>query len=339
MRKNILFHVVKVVNQAYCLTLSTDFVHPKLYYSTKAYDKNPQYLQDFSGNQLWVQSPKRDRRIYFCVQSDNFSPQWAASTHVEIDSIPNFRDMGGYETQNGKTVKWGQFFRSGTLTPLEGDEKEVLESLNLKHILDYRSEGERNQSPDNLPSTAQYYPVPAMKESSNIAKLAATDFKTIMGAIKTKEDGQKAIDLFLDLYSQLPFENPAYQTLFEAMDDVEENPILQHCSAGKDRTGVGCALVLLALGVDEETVMEDYLLSNVFRNTFFEIHKMEKLVGASFSEEALHVATFLSQVSKELLSASFIKIKEHYTTFDHFFLKEYGISQEKLVQWQQKYTL
>ena len=338
MQKNLCLHVTKVVNNSYCISTCDDVINPKLYYSSSPYDQNPQFLQSFSGNQMWVKSPNPDKRIYFCLVSDNLPPQWGASTHVEIDTIANFRDMGGYKTKEGKTVKWGHFFRSGTLLPLNSQEKNVFESLNLKHVLDYRSIEERNEAPDSLPKGANYYPVPAMQAKSNIAKLAATDFATRMATIQTEEHGKKAIALFTELYIHLPFGNPAYEALFKAMDDPKDSPLIQHCSAGKDRTGVGCALVLLALGVDEETIMEDYLLSNIFRNSSSDVEMMKSFSSAQFSKEAVKVALFLSGVSRELLSTTFTEIKSRYSSYEEFFLKEYGISEEKLAYWQNRYT-
>lgn len=340
MKKSTLFTVTMAPNKAYCLTISENLKNPKLFYATKPYSNEKVFLDSFSGSQMWIKSPDSTRRIYFAVESENHAPLWAASTQVEIDTIKNFRDMGGYKTLQGNVVKWGSFYRSGTLKPLKKEEKEIYEGLNISHIFDYRTTGEMEAAPDSLPKSATYYPIPAISTKNNIAKFAATDIGSMMAAIQTKEHADQAMDLFADLYRQLPFQNPAYAALFKAMDDAKEDEsFLQHCSAGKDRTGVGCALTLLALGVDEQTVMEDYLLSGIFRFIPAEVNSMKKYADVQLSSHAMEVAILLSGVAKELLAATFETIKKEYPSYEEFFLKEYGITFETLNSWREKFTI
>lgn len=340
MKKNTLFTVVKIQNQSYCLTLAPSIISPKLYYTTTPYRGEKTFLGAFHGHQMWLKSPNRARRIYFVVISDNHPPLWAASTQVEIDSLQNFRDMGGYLTQEGKTVKWGAFYRSGALLPLTGDESDLYEAINIKHVLDYRSLAEAGALPDHLPKSATYYPVPAMAEKGNIAQLASTSLADMMGAIQEQSHADEAMALFSSLYQQLPFGNPAYKALFAAMDDQSEsNALLQHCSAGKDRTGVGSALVLLALGVDEQSVMEDYLLSNIFRDLTNEAKSIEKMSDVPLSTHALQVATYLSGVAESLLNTSLNAIKSKYNSYEEFFMKEYQVDEGRLKAWKQRYTV
>ncbi len=339
MKKSTLLTVTKGPNQSYCLTLNHRLKAPRLYYAPKAYTGQRTALGPFNGTQMWIKSPDPLNRLYFLVESEDHPPLWAGLTGVEIEQIQNFRDMGGYLTQQGTTVKWGTFFRSGTLVPLKGDEKEIYQGMNIDHVFDYRSQGEKALAPDEIPQGTLYHPVPAIDEENNVARLASADIGSMMAAINTKGHADKAKDLFADLYRQLPFKNKAYAALFRAMaQGGQESSFLQHCSAGKDRTGVGCALTLLALGVDEETVMQDYLLSALFRNTPEDVRDMKKYANITLSDHAMEVAALLAGVSKELLNATFDTIKKKYNSYEAFFLAEYGFNQKDLEALRQKYT-
>ncbi|NLB89912.1 MAG: tyrosine-protein phosphatase [Clostridiales bacterium] len=339
MNKNTLLTVHSLFHHSYVLTLGAVFTAPTLYYSDTPYGAKTKIIGNFQGNQMWIESPDPSKRLYFLLESDSHPPTWSGSTQVETSAISNFRDMGGYTTQQGTTVKWGTFFRSGSLHSLSEKEQLLLHGMNINHILDFRAKEEAALAPDFIPENSFYHPVPALHEQSNIARLASSTHLSSTIA-KIQEEGDALISLFYDLYKEIPFHNPAYEEMFALLDTMDENgALLQHCSAGKDRTGVGSALLLLALGVDEQTVMEDYLLSSIFRKS--DVFPFEKygLTADTLPPSAEKLQRFLSGVSKELLLSTFTSIKEKYPSFDSFFLQEYGITPEKRLAWQKKYTL
>lgn len=165
----------------------------------------------------------------------------------------NFRDIGGYQTRHGASVRWGRVYRAGVLSYFTPADEARLTNLGLKAICDLRRAEERQYEPTRWPDLRTR---PLAWEDGNsvptIRALAAT----------RSRDAAGMFDTMVNLYRQLPqWMSGRIAGLFDcvARDDV---PLLVHCAAGKDRTGLAIAVLLLALEVPEDTVLEDYLLTN-----------------------------------------------------------------------------
>ena len=165
----------------------------------------------------------------------------------------NFRELGGYESKDGRHVKKGMFYRCGALADLNDEELAIVKSLGIKTILDLRSDYEVVNLKDPQIKGAKYIHVSAM--------VAEGQVEVDLSPEALKKYGED--DFMAQFYAQLPFMN-AYSRMF---DEIlrKKVPILFHCSAGKDRTGVGAFLILMALGVDKETAVRDYMLTNEYR--------------------------------------------------------------------------
>ena len=166
----------------------------------------------------------------------------------------NFRDMGGYESTGGKTVKWGKVFRSdemGYLTPADLD---YLNNIPLLTVVDFRSRGEIDATPDEVPaSVVNTYELTINPGNhsgiGDISKLSEANGEEFMKEInRAMVSDPEIIDV--------------YKAFFALLQDEKQIPLLFHCTAGKDRTGLGAALFLASLGVDEKIIFDDYLLSN-----------------------------------------------------------------------------
>jgi protein-tyrosine phosphatase len=156
--------------------------------------------------------------------------------------------------------------------------------------------------------------------------------------VNTAKDARDAFQLFKDLYAAMPFKSGAYRQMLLSLDGKDAVPMYQHCSAGKDRTGVGSALLLLALNTPEETVMEDYLLSRDFRREI-NIRRVEKLVAEGISKAAEElVLRMMMSGMEELIGAALSAIRKKYPTYEAFFLGEYGITPKQLNRWRDMHT-
>ena len=125
------------------------------------------------------------------------------------------------------------------------------------------------------------------------------------------------------LYQLLPFNNPAYKKLISLLLNANGKPLVQHCAVGKDRTGVGIALTLFALGVSEEVVMQDYLLTERYLNDYREAilsQNKNKLSPEEFEKQKTIFAA-----KEEFLSAAIDEIKKRYDTIDNWLIKEYQL--------------
>lgn len=167
----------------------------------------------------------------------------------------NFRDMGGYPALDGRTTAWGRLYRSGTMVELSDEDHELLDELKLRLICDLRSTRERSVKPSRLPEK---------REFEIWAREHRTSAADVVEAIQSPEahDGL-GVELMRELYRELPYEqSESYAVLFEriAQGDL---PLVFHCTAGKDRTGVAAALLLDLLGVPREVIVEDYVLTDL----------------------------------------------------------------------------
>ena len=237
----------------------------------------------------------------------------------------NFRDLGGYPTGNGKTVRRWSLFRSGKLTGLTVRDREKLASLSVTAILDYQDRDEARKAPDHAWKGAAVYAAPALSDIMRARGLSA-DVRKLVQSMPQNFDGAK---LMKDLYRELPFHNQAYKSLFDLLsDEKRQGGLVQHCSAGKDRTGVGSALTLLALNVPLDTVYEDYLATNAKLGSFgAEI--LERTGGANLPSETLKKLSPLIEARKEYLEEALNAILQTYGDFDAYFEREYGLTPQK----------
>ncbi|MAE96348.1 MAG: hypothetical protein CL910_16990 [Deltaproteobacteria bacterium] len=167
----------------------------------------------------------------------------------------NFRDLGGYETADGRRVKWRHLYRSGDLSELTDGDVESLAALGIRTVVDLRGEVEaEKKGPDRLPRGAAL---------ASIA-IEPGDLSPILGpAFATGDFSTIPEDLLLQINRQYIRDwRHRLDSLLRLAAEPAGRPLVFHCSHGKDRAGIGAALLLSALGVPWDSVMEDYLLSN-----------------------------------------------------------------------------
>ncbi|MFC2144267.1 tyrosine-protein phosphatase [Acidobacteriota bacterium] len=185
----------------------------------------------------------------------------APDRHVELDGQPNFRDVGGYQTTDGRTVKWGEIYRSGELPRLSDKDVAKLEALDIRTVVSFLTENEiAARGPDRLPGGTVEVALPM--EAGNLGDLTAV----VNDARKTGDFSEVPADINPDIHRRLMVEaQEHYAALLREIADPASRPLVFHCSHGVHRTGTATAILLSALGVPWETVREDYLLSNTYR--------------------------------------------------------------------------
>jgi protein-tyrosine phosphatase len=177
---------------------------------------------------------------------------------LRLEGASNFRDLGGYPGHGGRPVRWRRLFRSDHLGALTAADRAELRALELGLVLDFRGAAERAAAPDDLPGVAQHTLAIEPMVAQRMQELAALGHRLT---------GELAAGLMKDLYRAMANDQAhRYAEFFDHLLRADA-PLVFHCTAGKDRTGFAAALLLLALGVPRETVLQDYLLSNeVFRH-------------------------------------------------------------------------
>lgn len=253
-------------------------------------------------------------------------------TSLPFEQCENFRELGGYTGFGGKTVKYGVFYRTGALALVRTPhDKALLQSLGIRTVIDFRSETERAQQPDPVPEGAQYFAYSAMREMDGGEK--SFDLQQIFA------DGLHGIQRMLEMVSQsyvtMPFGNPAYRALFKQIR-AGQTPILFHCTAGKDRTGVAAALILRALGVSDADILHDYDLTNSCRKASHA--QFLQQYGAFLPEEGRdELLACILGVEVENLVATLRAIDAKYPDFADYLSQECDFDADALAAMREAY--
>jgi protein-tyrosine phosphatase len=241
-----------------------------------------------------------------------------------IKSIPNLRDMGGYETSDGSTVAGGLVYRSNQLSGIPEGDMLKLAGLRLKTDFDLRTAEERGLRPDELPPGVNEVWLDVLADADQAGPAMLEKLMKDPKAANEALGGGKAEAGFQESYRQfvsLPSAEKSFRELFIALGDREQIPALFHCTTGKDRTGWAAAALLTLLGVPRETVMEDYLRSNDYI-----IPKYQKVIDA-FVEAGgdPSIPEAILGVKKEYLEAAFDEMETKYGTIEKYFSEGLGI--------------
>ena len=175
----------------------------------------------------------------------------------------NLRDLGGLATTGGRTVQTGRLFRSGHLCDLEVPDRATIDALGLRTIVDLRR-----------PTEVATRPHPDLPGCEVVGISVSDDdneFAVVANAMVDPDAEPLGPDHVTSYFRTLVTDRlDRYLPVFEVATDPDRLPLLFNCTAGKDRTGVVAAVLLRILGVDDDTVMADYLLSNEVRRTWIE---------------------------------------------------------------------
>lgn len=251
---------------------------------------------------------------------------------IPMQGVLNFRDMGGYKTNGGKEVRRGLFYRSAGLANMTDPDKQMLHTLGIKTIFDYRDDQE-----------AQVQPTPALTGIQNIRMPAKGSAMFKMPSAKTLDDIDgtffKKIDerVFQQFYASMPFGSESFQKLFDVLKDDQNLGLLHHCAAGKDRTGVGSALILMALDVPRETIMADYLQTNDLLKPM--LQKFEHMLSEKLSAEEMEGFYNIIAAKESYLQAVFNEIDTRYEQLEDFYDVELNVTPSELQLLRSKYTV
>jgi protein-tyrosine phosphatase len=174
-----------------------------------------------------------------------------------VEGCPNLRDLGGYETADGRLVKWGRIFRSSNLGRLTERGLNQIKRLGIQMVCDFRTEAEACKLPNRFPDSEAVGCVRLsiqhgdFEPTSVFDRIRKGDFDWI--------SEEFMVQGYIDSVERYP---DVWAALFHLLADPRHRPLLFHCTGGKDRTGAAAALILLSLGVPAETVIADYGLSD-----------------------------------------------------------------------------
>ena len=256
----------------------------------------------------------------------------APGTQLPFAGATNFRELGGYPADEGKTVRWGQIWR-GVCTARLTDpaDRARLDALGLRLILDLRSTAEAQAEPDYVPDGARLVQICALcGDDGHEISFAPGDIERMM---HTAREGE---NILYRMYRQMLFGNKAFKELFRALE-AGETPILFHCSAGKDRTGVAAMLILLALGASDETICADFVQTNVCRKA-----EIDALLAGHAEEIAADPSKrmrFCTQAGVDPGAAPYVLqvIREACGSAEEYLAREYGLTPARRMRLRRMY--
>ena len=256
----------------------------------------------------------------------------APGTQLPFAGATNFRELGGYPADEGKTVRWGQIWR-GVCTARLTDpaDRARLDALGLRLILDLRSTAEAQAEPDYVPDGARLVQICALcGDDGHEISFAPGDIERMM---HTAREGE---NILYRMYRQMLFGNKAFKELFRALE-AGETPILFHCSAGKDRTGVAAMLILLALGASDETICADFVQTNVCRKA-----EIDALLAGHAEEIAADPSKrmrFFTQAGVDPGAAPYVLqvIREACGSAEEYLAREYGLTPARRMRLRRMY--
>lgn len=256
------------------------------------------------------------------IHKDNVAYQSEEHRKILLDGTSNTRELGGYKTKDGKSLKWGVLYRSDKLSELTDPDQKYLTQLGIKTVIDFRSEEEKQNEPDQVPSNLKYIEMPIEADGAIRPKVEAIlkgDLNEDVGAILVETNKE-----FISDFSGV------FKSFIESLVENQE-PTLFHCTAGKDRAGFAAALVLLAVGVPEEIVIEDYMKTNKYTEETIQDY-INKINLYSLGNVDAEILRPLLGVEERFIRAALDEIKLNYGNVESFIKDGLEIPDESIVE-------
>jgi len=209
----------------------------------------------FVNDYIAILSPEKDKvREFFKLKVGRTMSGVITNRVFDLDSIRNFRDMGGYFTRGDKQLKWGKVYRSGNLSRITEQDKHILESLGIKTVVDLRSDKQTDKRPNMfVPNNYVALPI-SVNNFDQAVRTQILEGRFLKGdALIYTQDCYRVI---IDSYAE------QFAAFFDVLANEENYPVLFHCGYGKDRTGLAAYFLLKALDVPTDVIEDDYLMSN-----------------------------------------------------------------------------
>ena len=246
---------------------------------------------------------------------------------LPMDGAHNTRELGGYKTTDGKSVKWGMLYRSDKLSDISDTDQAYLQNLGIKKIIDFRSKEEKEEDPDIIPKGIDYIEMPISVDGAMRSKIEA-----VLKGETNKDVKSFLIDANKEFVSNYA---DVYEDFLRNLID-DDGPALFHCTAGKDRAGFAAAITLIALGVSKEDAINDYMKTNQFTK-----ERIEEIIGQiklmTLYQTDPEILRPLLGVEREYIETAFQTAEEKYGSLENFIKDGLDISDEDIQKLRKKF--
>ena len=249
--------------------------------------------------------------------------QRAEYRKLPMDGAENFRDLGGYQAADGRTVKWGMLYRSDSLAELSDQDIAYIQRLGVKQIVDFRTPFEKAEDPDRIPEGVNYVEREIDVEGTAVKELFEKISSGDIDDLNATELMENANRAFVTSQQQV------YGPHLKSLLSDNNVPSVAHCTGGKDRAGFGAAITLLALGVPESTVINDFLLTNEYTKDKINKYIWMIRLGSFFQTDPEKIRPLLG-VERSFIVAAIDQMKKDYGSIDNYFRQGLSISDAEI---------
>lgn len=250
---------------------------------------------------------------------------------IRLEGTQNTRDQGGIETVTGQRVRAKKLIRSDALDKLsESDIRFLIDECELRVVIDLRTDVEQTAAPDPMDKMpgVRYVSLPVLAGDA-VGLTHEHSLRSLWDEfLKMKRDPIQVVSSTYPLMLTGDAGIAAFKQFFDILLAQEQGSVLWHCSEGKDRTGMASLLILFALGVPFDAIMDDYLATNLFARQKLKriAHDLEKVHLADKSDEALLA---LMCAHKEYIDAAMEAVDKDYGSLDGYLSDTLGVTPEK----------
>jgi protein-tyrosine phosphatase len=279
-------------------------------------------VQVEQGCSILLSGLKADRPHFFKLVTGNGVELIIGERRPVVEGAPNLRDLGGYETEDGRRVKWGRIFRSSNLGRLTDKGLGLVKRLGIKLVCDFRTDAEARKLPNRFPDSTDVGYLRLPIQHGDFEPTAV--FERIRNGDYDWISEEFMLQGYIESIDRFP---QVWAALLNRLSDSANQPLLFHCTGGKDRTGTAAALILSALRVPEQTVVEDFGLSDGYNaEARQKIYAYLRPLGVDilkvepyFTAPPIRLRTLLTYIG------------DHYGSPEKYLLQEVGVT-ERVMQ-------
>lgn len=264
-----------------------------------------------------ISEPKEEQhtRKYFKLKVGGVFSDVITNRFFEADSVQNFRDLGGYESLDGRSIRWGRIYRAGSFKSLSWNDIKLVSRLKVKTLIDIRPEDAIHKNQEELQIVKNIrIPIACDGYEYVTRRIADGNFKRPDAVIYMQDRYKNMVEDYTDAYSKL----------FDHLCDENNYPIIYYCYLGKDQTGLATYFLLKALDIPSDIIEDDYKISE----NYIDRTKVVKDAD-SLSEPIQEAWTLLTQTDLSYLKYALSCIREKSGSIDNYMLNELKLTPDK----------